>query len=162
MTADMTEFFDVIEPTPAAAPVVTPTTHEIIYRLGVNTGTTQYINIRSRRDELHIRKLCKSFIEHVRMNKDNNHYQKQLYREVVSTPNTNLPRPRKDIAGISVNTYASFIDGIEKNFESGTVNYTEKQWDHVIDIANIAINYFNDVHPTYFNKTLLPIVPVEV
>ena len=157
----MTEFFDIVEPAPAPMVLPTPTTHEIIYRLGVNTGTTQYINIRSRSDELHIRKLCKSFIEHVRMNKDNNHYQKQLYREVVSTPNTNLPRPRKDIAGISVNTYASFIDGIEKNFESGTVNYTEKQWDHVIDIANIAINYFNDVHPTYFNKTLLPIVPVE-
>jgi hypothetical protein len=156
----ITEFFNIAEPAPA--PVVAPTTHDIHYRLGVNTGTTQYINIRSRSDELHLRKMCKSFIEHVRMNKDNNHYQKELYREVVSMPNKNLPRPRKEIAGISVNTYASFIDGIEKNFESGTVNYTEKQWDHVIDIANIAVNYFNDVHPTYFNKTLLPIVAVEV
>lgn len=149
----MADFFEITEPQPPE-----PTEHIVKYSYGVNTGTTQYINIRSRSDELHIRKLCKSFIDHIRMNKDNNSYQQQLYKEVIQDPNKNLPSPRKDIEGISVNTYASFIDGIEKNFENGTINYTLKHWPHVIEIANIAINYFNDIHPTYFNKKLLPIV----
>jgi hypothetical protein len=152
MMSNISEFFD--EPV-----IVEPQTRTIIYRLGVNTGTTQYVKI-SRSDELFLRELCKVFLEHIKINKDNNAVQKQMYMETFIQSQNDLPKPDFKRTGIRHNTYASFINGMEENFGDSTRNYTLKQWPHVIDIANIAVNYFNVIHPKFFGKTL-PSVEME-
>jgi hypothetical protein len=140
------EFFD--------EPIVEgPKTKTIVYRYGINTGTTQYVKI-SRSDELFLREICKTFLEHVKINKDNNAIQKQLYSETFIQSQKDLPKPDFKRTGIKYNTYASFINGMEENFGDSTRNYTLKQWPHVIDIANIAVNYFNVIHPQFFGRAL--------
>ena len=146
MMSNISEFFD--------EPVTVETkTRTVIYRLGVNTGTTQYVKI-SRSDELFLRELCKVFLEHIKINRDNNSIQKQMYTETFVQSQQDLPKPDFKRTGIRFNTYASFINGMEENFGDNTRNYTLKQWPHVIDIANIAVNYFNVMHPGFFAKTL--------
>jgi hypothetical protein len=118
MTA-MNEFFEMQEDTTTTA----PTHREIYYSMGVNTGSTQYINIWRRNDELFIREVCKAFIESVRINKDNNAVHKQFYKEVFQDAQSSLPKPDRKRTGLTHNTYASFVNGIEENFEKGTRNY---------------------------------------
>lgn len=137
-----------------------PQTKTIIFREGVNTGTTQYVRI-SRGDELFLREICKVFLEHIKINKDNNDIQKQMYAETFVQSQKDLPKPDFKRTGIRHNTYASFINGMEDNFCDSTRNYTIKQWPHVIDIANIAVNYFNVIHPNFFGKALPQVVTEE-
>ncbi len=150
---NMAEFFEVEQ-------VQLPTECVVEYYLGHSTPTTQYIKIKFRRDELLLREVCRAFIDHVRINKDNNADQSYIYNEVYRKDNK-LPKPDFKRTGLKYNTYASFINGIEDNFAENTRNYTLKQWPHVIDIANIAVEYFNNLHPKYFGKTLLPFRAVE-
>ena len=151
---NMAEFFEVEQ-------VTLPTERTIEYSLGHNTGTTQYITIKWRRDELLLREISRAFLDHARINKDNNADQRYIYDEVYNKPNKDLPKPDFKRTGIKYNTYASFVNGIEDNFADTTRHYTIKQWPHVIDIANIAVEYFNNVHPSYFGKPLLPFKAVR-
>lgn len=147
------DFFDV----PVAEE---PKTKTIVYRAGISTGTTQYVKI-SRGDELFLREICKVFLEHVKINRENNAIQKQMYTETFIQSQPDLPKPDFKRTGIRHNTYASFINGMENNFNDNTRNYTLKQWPHVIDIANIAVNYFNVMHPQFFGKALPEVVAEE-
>lgn len=145
------EFFD----------VELPTERDVRYSYGARTPTAQYINIHRRRDELDIRNICKDFLTHVQINRDNNSFQQSMYERVFDYKDKNLPKPTKEIEGRHINTIASFIEGIERNFEGDTRNYTTKQWEHVIDIANIAVEYFNVAHPNKYGEPLLKFKPVR-
>ena len=149
----MAEFFEIEQ-------AQEPTERVVEYYYGHSTRTTQYITIKWRRDELLIRELCRAFIDHVRINKDNNADQSYIYKEVYEKDN-NLPTPDFKRTGLKFNTYATFINGIEDNFAENTRHYSLKQWPHVIDIANIAVEYFNNIHPKYFGKKLLPFRAVK-
>lgn len=148
---NITEFFD----------VELPTERDLRYSYGARTPTAQYINIHRRRDELDLRQICKDFINHVQINKNNNSFQQEMYDRVFNQKDKSLPKPTKEIEGRSINTIESFIDGIERNFENGTVNYTLKQWEHVIYIANTAVEYFNVMHPQYYGEPKLKFNPVR-
>jgi len=151
MNTDLTEFFE----------VELPTERELRYSYGAFTPTAQYINIHRRRDELDLREICKEFLNHVQINKDNNSFQRAMYERVFVYKDKSLPKPTKGIEGKTVNTINSFIDGIERNFANGTTNYTVKQWEHVIEIANIAVEYFNIEHPNKFGEPKLKFKPVR-
>lgn len=138
-----------------------PTERDVRYSYGARTPSVQYINIHRRRDEIDIRTTCKEFLVHVQINRDNNQFQRNMYNRVFVEKDTSLPRPTKEIEHRDVNTIASFIDGIERNFEEGTRNYTTKQWEHVIEIANIAIEYFNVAHPNKNGEPRLKFKPVR-
>jgi hypothetical protein len=143
MNAAITEFFEIEDFDPAD---VDPD-RVIVYRLGKDTGTTQYINIRSAADADYIRKICQLFLEHIRVNRTLNADQINLYNQVYTAGDPGLPKPDFKRTGLTENTWHSFISGIEDNFNSGTIHYTMKQWPHVINCVNIAIGYFNSLHP---------------
>ena len=138
-----------------------PTERDLRYSYGARTATAQYINIHRRRDEMDLRQICKDFLSHVQINRDNNSFQRAMYERVFMHKDSNLPKPTKQIEGRNINTINSFIEGIERNFENGTVNYTVKQWEHVIEIANIAVEYFNVAHPNKYGEPLLKFNPVR-
>jgi hypothetical protein len=146
MTADMTEFFE-IDPE-----LLEPDDRVIRYRLGKNTGTAQYVNIRSVGDEKYLREIYKMFLEHIRINRNNNADQINFYNQVYVAGDPALPKPDFRRTGLKANTWESFLNGLEDNFDAGTMHYTTKQWPHVIDCVNIAIGYFNNLHPHVLGK----------
>lgn len=151
MNIQVMEFFD----------VELPTERELRYSYGASTPTAQYINIHRRRDEMDLRETCKDFLNHVEIHRDNNDFQRAMYKRVFVQHDKNLPKPTKEIERKTINTIESFINGIERNFANGTTNYTVKQWEHVIDIANIAVEYFNVAHPSKYAEPLLKFKPVR-
>jgi hypothetical protein len=93
------------------------------------------------------------FYGHVKAFKDDSDQQNLFYKQFFFCDQPDLPRPTRGKKG-GYNTYASFLKGLEDNFElTGTRDFTVKQLPHVVQICNMAYNYFTDMYPDFEPNT---------
>jgi len=85
---------------------------------------------------------------HIKEYKNTSPSQAGLYKWFFEEPQTQLPRPTR-ISGKIYNTWATFLEGLEDNFESGTSNYTTKHLKGVEEAVNYAVEYFTNVHADF-------------
>lgn len=116
---------------------------KIYYRKGKKHNTAQYM-VLDNSHQTYLRWAYSMLYGHIKHFKDENTFQKQLYLQFFFCEQKDLPRPTRLKRGY--NTYASFLEGLEDNFATGTRNFTAKQLPHLETIANMAYNYFTGPH----------------
>jgi len=61
------------------------------------------------------------------------------------TPQDHLPRPSKKAKlKTQYNTWASFLQGVDSNFDEGTDDFSLKQLEYVVEAVNMAVKYFSN------------------
>jgi len=130
---------------------------KIYYRKGKKHNTAQYITLDASHQE-YLRWCYSMFYGHVKAFKDENPFQSEFYKQFFFCDQKDLPRPTRGKKG-AYNTYASFLEGLEDNFElTGTRDFTEKQLPHVVEICNMAYNYFTGKHEDFLPNDTIYIV----
>jgi hypothetical protein len=120
---------------------------KIYYRKGKQHNTAQYITLDSGNQQ-YLRWCYSMFYGHVKAFKDQSPFQTAFYQEFFFKEQKSLPRPTRTKKGY--NTYASFLEGLEDNFElTGTKHFTAKQLPHVYEVCNMAYNYFTGRHEDF-------------
>ena len=121
------------------------TVKEIPYMPGVHHNT-QYVSINIR-DMLYIRRMYSLFWGHVMTEAECGFEGRGFYTEVFEVPRKHLPKPSK--LNQRYNTWGSFLQGLEWNFEDGTRHFTEKQLAGIEEAVNMAVVYFSDMYPDF-------------
>ena len=132
---------------------------KVYYRKGKKHNTAQYITLDAGH-QAYLRWCYSMFYGHVKAFKDDTPFQMEFYKQFFYCDQKDLPRPTRTKKGY--NTYASFLEGLEDNFElTGTRDFTAKQLPHVVDICNMAYNYFTGKHEDFLPGTSIYIVSME-
>ena len=130
---------------------------KIYYRKGKKHNTAQYITLDSGHQE-YLRWCYSMFYGHVKAFQDDSPFQAEFYKQFFYCDQKDLPRPTRGKKG-AYNTYASFLEGLEDNFElTGTRDFTEKQLPHVVQICNMAYNYFTGKFEDFLPNSTIYIV----
>lgn len=126
-----------------------PETVRIFYKTRQMTPTVTYAKM-SNSDRDYLRGMCITLLEHIEQHKDSTQNQRMLYNWFFSNVQKKLPKPSKTSGIGKFNTWATFIQGMEHNFENtGTEDYSMKQLEHVEEVVNMAVDYFTVAHPDY-------------
>jgi hypothetical protein len=118
---------------------------QIPYMPGVHHNT-QYVSI-NLREMLYIRRMYGLFWGHVMTERDSGFEGRGYYTEVFEVPRRHLPKPSK--LKQRYNTWGTFLQGLEWNFQDGTRHFTEKQLPHIAEAVNMAVVYFTDIYPDF-------------
>jgi hypothetical protein len=125
---------------------------KIYYRKGKKHNTAQYITLDASHQE-YLRWCYSMFYGHVKEFKNASDTQTEFYKQFFFCDQPDLPRPTRGKKG-AYNTYATFLEGLEDNFvKTGTRDFTVKQLPHVVQICNMAYNYFTDMYPDFEPNT---------
>lgn len=129
----------------------------VYYRKGKKHNTAQYITLDAGHQD-YLRWCYSMFYGHVKASKADSPFNMEFYKQFFFCEQKGLPRPTRAKKG-SYNTYASFLEGLEDNFElTGTRDFTEKQLPHVVDICNMAYNYFTGKHEDFEPNATIHVV----
>ena len=128
------------------------------YKKGKLYKKVQYVKF-TRRDQEYLRFMYSMLYGHIVEYKNANSDQAALYDWFFTEPQTHLPRPTR-ISGKLYNTWATFLEGLEDNFESGTTNFTTKHLKGVEEAVNYAVEYFTNVHADFEPNEQAPKVTI--
>ena len=129
---------------------------KIYYKKGKKYNSAQYVNIDAGHQE-YLRWCYSMLYGHVKEYRKDNTFQRELYNQFFFAKQDDLPYPTRAKRG-SFNTYATFLEGLEDNFEQGTKDFTVKQLPHVVEVCNIAYNYFNSKHTDFLPNATIYVV----
>lgn len=121
--------------------------YNMYYQNGKLYKKVQYVKF-SKQDQEYLRYMYSMLYGHIKQYRNASADQTALYNWFFTENQTHLPRPTR-ISGKIYNTWATFLEGLEDNFASGTTNFTTKHLKGVEEIVNYAVDYFTIAHPDF-------------
>lgn len=101
-------------------------------------------------DQAYLRYMYSMLYGHVKEYKTSTQTQRLLYNHFFNNVQKSLPKPSKNSGIGKYNTWATFLEGLEHNFNcTDTKDFSTKQIEHVEDIVNQAVDYFTIAHPDF-------------
>lgn len=130
----------------------------MFYQNGKLYNKVQYVKF-TRRDQEYLRYMYSMLYGHIKEYKNLNPEQRGLYNWFFTEDQKHLPRPTR-IKGKVYNTWATFLEGLEDNFATGTDNFTTKHLEGVQEAVNFAVEYFTNVHSSFEPMEQAPTVNI--
>jgi len=121
--------------------------YKMFYQHGKLYKKVQYVKF-SRADQEYLRYMYSMLYGHIVEYRYTSTDQSALFDWFFTENQTHLPRPTK-LSGRIYNTWGTFLEGLEDNFESGTTNFTTKHLKGVEEIVNYAVDYFTIAHSDF-------------